>query len=342
MKKINHFYSLTPEWQQQLVSEIEGKLIDNKIIVIPENLGSGHTYFTQIAPGISVMFVDFILKEPVEINRLKSDDESYILHFDLSDCVNFIKIDDVHYKIGSPENPGLVIIDNQTESSFTPSVNERTVALRLLVDKKLLNELLETNAAEEHNKQISKINEKSLYYYNNIDSNSILLMQSVKEKSVFDVSFNSYLKGISLKLLGNFLNRYENLAVKKNDITEPDLEAVIKTQDYFLKDLCNPFPSIEFLSEMAGMSTTKYKILFKKHFNDSPKNLFLRQKMILANKLLRSGDYNTLIEIVYELSYTRMNHFYSKYYDVFKRKPSEDFVKGPYRKIVRYTPKIVA
>ncbi|MEP6932002.1 MAG: hypothetical protein ABI850_18405, partial [Flavobacterium sp.] len=180
MKKINHFYSLTPEWQQQLVSEIEGKLIDNKIIVIPENLGSGHTYFTQIAPGISVMFVDFILKEPVEINRLKSDDESYILHFDLSDCVNFIKIDDVHYKIGSPENPGLVIIDNQTESSFTPSVNERTVALRLLVDKKLLNELLETNAAEEHNKQISKINEKSLYYYNNIDSNSILLMQSVK------------------------------------------------------------------------------------------------------------------------------------------------------------------
>lgn len=333
MKKITHFYNLTPEWQHQLVQEIKGDLIDDKIIVIPETLGKGHSYFTPITAGISVMLVDFVLTAPVEINRLKSDQESYIFHFDLSDSVNFIKIDAVDYKIGSRENPGLAIIDNQTESSFKPSVNERTLALRLLVDKKLLNELLETNTIEAYPKQKNKVPEKSLYYYDRIDSNSILLIRSLMDKSVFDLSFDSYLKGISLKLLGNFLNRYENLAVKKNDITETELEAVLKTQKYFLKDLCNPFPTINFLSEMAGMSSTKYKMLFKKHFNDSPKNLFLKEKMILAHKLLQSGNYNTLIEIVYELSYTRMNHFYSKYYAVFQRKPSEDFVKKPFRKM---------
>ncbi|MCD0467110.1 AraC family transcriptional regulator [Flavobacterium sp. ENC] len=341
MKKINHFYSLTPDWQQQLVQEINGELIDDKIIIIPENLGKGHSYFTPIAAGISALFVDFVVTEPVEINRLKSDNESYIFHFDLSDSVNFIKIDAADYKIGSRENPGLAIIDNQTESSFKPSVNERTLALRLLVDKKLLNELLETTAIGEFQKQENKLEQKSLYYYDNIDSNSVLLIRSLMDKSVFDLSFDSYLKGISLKLLGNFLNRYENLSVKKNEIKETDLEAVIKTQDYFLKDLCNPFPTINFLSEMAGMSSTKYKILFKKHFNDSPKKLFLKEKMILAHKLLQSGKYSTLIEIVYELSYTRMNHFHSKYYAVFKRKPSEDFVKKPYRKMSQRAPQIV-
>lgn len=341
MKKINHFYSLKPEWQQELVQEIQGELIDNKIIVIPETLGTGHTYFSPIAPGISVLFVDFVLTEPVEINRLKSENESYIFHFDLSDSVNYIQIDTAEYKIGSRENPGLAIIDNQTESSFKPSVNERTLALRLLVDKKLLNELMETNSIEEYHKQKNKDQGKSLYYYDHIDSNSILLIRSLMDKSVFEHSFDSYLKGISLKLLGNFLNRYENLSVKKNEITETELEAVIKTQDYFLKDLCNPFPTINFLSEMAGMSSTKYKMLFKKHFNDTPKNLFLKEKMILAKKLLQSGNYSSLIEIVYELSYTRMNHFHSKYYAVFQRKPSEDFVKKPYRKMQRYAPEIV-
>ena len=332
MKKINHFYSLTPDWQEQLVQEIKGELIDDKIIIIPETLGKGHSYFTPIAEGISALFVDFVLSEPVEINRLKSETESYIFHFDLSDSVNFIKIDTVDYKIGSRENPGLAIIDNQTESSFKPSVHERTLALRLLVDKKLLNELLETNSIEEYHNEKNKDQGKSLYYYDHIDSNSILLIRSLMDKSVFDVSFDSYLKGISLKLLGNFLNRYENLSVKKNEITQTELEAVIKTQDYFLKDLCSPFPTINFLSEMAGMSSTKYKILFKKHFNDTPKKVFLKEKMLLAKKLLQSGNYNTLIEIVYELSYARMNHFHSKYYAVFQRKPSQDFVKRPFKK----------
>lgn len=50
MKKFTHFYSLTPEWQHHLAKEMNGELIDNKIIVIPKSLGQGHSYFTQITP----------------------------------------------------------------------------------------------------------------------------------------------------------------------------------------------------------------------------------------------------------------------------------------------------
>lgn len=327
MKKFTHFYSLTPEWQYQLAKEMGGELIDNKIIVLPENLGEGHSFFTQITPGISALFMDFVLTTPIKMNRLKSDNELYIFHFDLSDQPSLIKIDNMDYKIGSSINLGLAVISNAIESSFKPAINERTVALRLLVDKKLLNEFVKNHPTQEYSRRKIKIEKNAPYYYDNIDSNSLLLIQSLKNKSVFDASFDPYLKGISLKLLGNFLNRYTDSVAVKNEITEIEIEAITKTKTYLLDHLYNPFPSVPFLSKMAGMSPSKYKMLFKKEFNNTPNNFFVKEKMLLATKLLQSGDYNSLTEIIYELNYTKLSYFCTKYYDLFHRKPSQDFVK---------------
>jgi AraC-like DNA-binding protein len=327
MKKFTHFYSLTPEWQHNLVEEMNGELIDDKIIVIPESLGHGHSYFTQITPGISVLFMDFVLTEEVKINRIKSENELYIFHFDLSEHVNKIKINDVDYNIGSYDNLGLAIIDNKIESSFKPAVNERTLALRLLVDKSLLTDFLKNHPSEQYSQRKITVPKNALYYYDNIDSNSILLIRSLKDKSVFETSFEPYLKGISLKLLGNFLNRYENSKAVENEISELEIEAVTKTKTFLLNNLNNPFPSVTYLSKMAGMSESKYKMLFKKRFNTTPNNFFITEKMILANKLLQSGDYNTLTEVLYELNYTKLSYFTSKYFEIFHKKPSEDFRK---------------
>lgn len=271
--------------------------------------------------------MDFVLNESVKINRIKSDNQLYILHFDLSENANVIKINNIDYKIGSYDNLGLAIIDNKIESSFKPAINKRTLALRLLVDKKLLDGFLKNHPSEEFSKRKIKVPKNSLYYYDNIDSNSILLIRSIKDKSVFDINFNSHLKGISLKLLGNFLNRYENSKAVENEVTELEIEAITKTKTYLLNNLYNPFPSISFLSEMAGMSPSKYKMLFKKSFSSTPNNFFIKEKMMLANKFLQSGDYTTLTEIIYELNYTKLSYFCSKYYDQFHRKPSDDFIK---------------
>lgn len=331
MKKIALSYNLTPEWHQALAQEISAELIDGKIIVIPEALGEGHSYFTQITPGISALFIDFVLTKPIEVNRLKSENDLYIFHFDLSDSPNSIEIDAVEYQIDSFENPSFTISNNKIESTFRPLINKRTVVLQLLVDKKVLNEYLRADTIEEYTKRKNEAMGNSHHFFDTIDSNSNLLLKSIKDKSISDLSFDSFLKGISLKLLGNFIIRCENSSAVQSEATRIELEAVAKTKNYFLDNLTNSFPTVSFLSKMAGMSPSKYKILFKKQFNNSPKNLFLKKKMILANDLLKSGNYNTLTEIVYELNYTRLNHFRSKYYTFHHRKPSEDFVRKTYQ-----------
>lgn len=268
MKKIFHYYSLTPEWQYKFAEHINTEVIDDKIIIFPEKIGKGQSYFTQVTPGISVVFIDISLNIPLKICREVSNHDLYIFHFDLSEQVNLIKINNEDYEIGSYDKLDLAIIDNQIESSYKPVVNERTFAVRILVDKNLLTSFIAKYTSKERKSQKQKVYKKgAFYHYGNIDSNSTLLLQSLKSKSIHDISFDTYIKGTTLKLLGNFFGRFYDLENNPNSLTKAESEAMNVTKDFLLENIYGPFPSILFLATMAGMSESKYKIAFKKCFN---------------------------------------------------------------------------
>jgi AraC-like DNA-binding protein len=327
MKKISYFGTLTPESLHQLAEGLETKVIDDKILFIPETLGSGNIFFTQITPDISGIFFDVKFSSPIKITRQSSSSEFFIFHYDLSEHVNLIKINNTDYQIGSFDQLDLAIMDNDLESSFKPAVDERTIAIRLFVSKSILNGFIKKYDSEIQKKRKPNSSNASFYHYGNIDSNSILLIQSIKNKLVTDLSFEPLLKGISLKLLGNFFNKFYNSDAKKSEITNIENEAIIKTKEYLKNNVNGPFPSVTFLSAMAGMSDSKYKTLFKKCFNTTPNNFFITEKMALAKTLLESGEYQTLTEILYELNYSKLSYFTSKYNEIYNRKPANDFVK---------------
>lgn len=325
MKKINHIYSLTPDWQDDLVKDMGAQFLDNKIVLFPDELVSGHSYFTEVTEGVSILLIDYISAVPLEINRLKSDNELYIIQYDLSDEVNLLKIDDITHKIGYSINLGLAVLNNQTDNSFRPVIGKRTFALRLLVDKKLLTEYLKKNFRDEKINKKIKIGKQMLFFYDHIDSNSKLLIHTLRDKSVFDASFEYYIKGIALRLLANFITRYSSLNQGHANLKEN--EALVQTKNYLLDNLYGEFPSILFLSEMAGMSVAKYNTLFKKLFIYPPNQFYIREKMMLANKLLTSGSFASITEVLYQLNYSKLRYFTEKYFEIHERKPSEDFIK---------------
>lgn len=325
MKKIFHYYSLTPEWQQQFAEQIDSKVIDDKIILFPEKIGKGNSYFTQVTPWISVFFIDTTLSIPLKICRETSSNQLFIFHYDLSEHVNLIKINNEDYEIGSYDKLDLAIIDNEIASSYKPALNKRTFALRILVDKKLLADFINKYPKIEYKSKAKNKSNEAFYHYGNIDSNSTLLLQSLKTKTIDDLSFDSFIKGVSLKLLGNFFSKLYD--VENNSLTDSENEAIKKTIDYLIANIYGPFPSILFLSAMAGMSESKYKTAFKKCLSTTPNTFFIQEKMNLARKLLKSGEYNTLTEVMYELNYSKLSYFSSKYYELFHQKPIDDFIK---------------
>ncbi|TDW48019.1 AraC-like DNA-binding protein [Flavobacterium sp. 270] len=326
MKKISHYCTLTPDSLHQIAEGLETKVIDDKILYIPKELGNGHVFFTQITPEISAIFFDVSFNIPIKFVRLGGLDDLLIFHYDLSEHVNLIKINNIDYEIGSFDRLDLAIMDNQLESGFKPAIDERTVAIRLIINKNLLTDFIKTYLKEENSTK-RNTNKSSFYHYGNIDSNSILLIQAIKNKSISEFSFESLLKGTSLKLLGNFFNKFYNANSQASDITEIENEAITKTKEYLQNNLYGPFPSVTFLAAMAGMSESKYKSLFRKCYDITPNNFFIYEKMKLGKELLKSGEFNTLTEVLYELNYSKLSYFSSKYFELFDRKPSEDFLK---------------
>jgi AraC-like DNA-binding protein len=325
--KNNTFYCLIPEWQGLIANEIGAEFLDNKIIIVPEKLGYGHVFFIEVIPGISLLLFDFVLSRPYEIFRIKNDIERYIIHLDLSESTNVLKVGDIEHEIGHCKHLGLTVIENQIESSFLPNTKERTFVLRLFVDKKLMDKLIKDSCNKEQINNKITSNKRPLFYSEDMNSNTVLLISSIKEKSVFNQSFDPFIKGIGLKLLSDFLNNLTNPKNTNFEIPTLESDRLNNAKNYLLNNLTNPFPSLLTLSKIAGMSSSKFKLLFKKKFLCTPNDLFIREKMVFANALLQSGNFTSLTEIIHELNYTKLDYFSLKYFEVYHRKPSEDFIK---------------
>lgn len=87
------------------------------------------------------------------------------------------------------------------------------------------------------------------------------------------------------------------------------------------------FPGVGVLASMAGMSESKYKKLFSKMMKGSPKSFFLQQKLLLAQNLLKSGNFNSIREVAIEVGYSKPGYFSEAYKKAFGTCPKEAFVK---------------
>ncbi|PIF30173.1 AraC-like DNA-binding protein [Flavobacterium sp. 9] len=317
---INHHYSLTPEWQNEVIQQTNARHINNEITIVPEKLGDGTIYFTQVLPALSVHLLDMVFTTGITINRYPSHQNLYVLQYDISNKHNKLIIDNITHDIGNKGDIQLTVIDSQFPNTFIPVVNERTFGLRLTVDKDFLNLHLK-------NEDIFKAIEKNHSFNSFIDSETKILIYSLRNKSVFDISYSSFLKGITLKVFANFINTHKNKTQINNEIIKSDIEAINKTTNYLAENLYGPFPSILLLSKMAGMSPTKYKLTFTKIHNTSPNKYFIKEKMIFSNKLLTSKDFTSLTEIAQLLNYSKVCYFTFQYFKVFQHKPCEDFKK---------------
>lgn len=327
MYKRGDFYCVSPDWLKDMAEELQTNLVNNNTLTLPEKLGKGNIFFIQVIPGISVMLFDFLLTESFLIKKTNDNIDRISFHYDISDTENHLVIKNIPQKNGSISKSGLSIFDRINTAVFKPSLESRTFAISLSIDKRLLMQLIENNPEQDLINQNIDFTKRNLFYNTDIDSESLLLLTSLKNMPITTTSYETNLRGVSLKLLANtFLKLAENNLDEKK-ISKTDIQGLHKSKDFMFKDIVGAFPSIETLSKIAGMSTTKFKLLFKKYFRNTPKELFIKEKMIQANKLLQSGDYVSLSEIIKDLNYYNTKQFSIKYFSIFNRKPIDDFVK---------------
>lgn len=123
-------------------------------------------------------------------------------------------------------------------------------------------------------------------------------LQPILSQTYFFELLYFFLKSIELEMKGSVLEKYIDVEIQK----------VIEVEAQITQNLSLTSPTIEQMATMTGMSPSKFKVLFKKVFGQSPHQYILEKKLDYAQTLLRTGNY-THTQIAYMLGYNHTSGF---------------------------------
>ncbi|AUD02646.1 helix-turn-helix transcriptional regulator [Spirosoma pollinicola] len=89
-----------------------------------------------------------------------------------------------------------------------------------------------------------------------------------------------------------------------------------------VKNIEIPIIPVREMARMAGMSVSKFKLLFFEIYGESPHQYILDKKLLYARKLLQTGQYS-ITQIAYKLGYNHPSGFTRIYKKKFNSPPSE-------------------
>lgn len=323
-----YHFTLSPEWQQQIVEKLGATLAEDKILTMPEHIADGSSIFLEVVPGLSVFLLDMTFKVPVAITRIATDQNFYMAYFDMGDEITTHLLHDTAHRAGYHSKLGMSFMDAGIKGTIMPPVGQRSYSLRLLIDKDLIKELFMPNREAEITSSLFDESKNTLFFYSHIDSRSKVLLNNLKEQSLSHSSFELKLKSTALYLLGYLIERATRFEPIINKLSEQDIEQILASGDYLLKNLLSEFPGLPFLADKAGMSISKYKVLFKKILKDTPNGFFLNEKLLVAQQLLLSGNFNSVSEVAYELGYNKPGYFSGVYKKMHGVLPGEVLIKA--------------
>jgi len=287
-------------------------------LILPGDIAQGCSYFLEVIPGLMTLIVDFSLQRNVELTKTVNAEDFYIAYYDLSEEIDVhqVKGDKIDYQ----SKLGMVVVDASLKSSYTPSL--KMYSFWLLIAKPLLQKYLFGNIDATNNKN------NTIVFSSHIDSRTRLCLLKLKMKNYNDPSFELSVRGTSLQVLGYLVERINEIGPILGKLSELDTTKIIKTQTYMMEKLLEAFPGIDLLADMAGMSISKYKKLFKRIFKESPNGFFVREKLNLAQVLLKSGNFKTINEVANELGHVKPGYFAALYKKRFGQLPGEVFKKS--------------
>jgi len=327
MIKISHTYTFGPEWQYELATQIGVELIDNRLILLPEELGEGGSYFAEVMPGLSVMLLDVSFQKSLVIDRRPVEtDDMYLVYFDLSDELSTYVVAGVSNKMGYHAKLNMALMDASEGGEMITQRGARMFGMRLLISKSLLVSLTEEAGGTEVANWVLGAGQ-SIYYYGHMDSKSTLLINDLRRNDMRDASFEFLLKGIALHLLYRLIDRGKDFNSLLHKMSSNDAKEIETTVNYLLTHLLNPFPGVDHLASLTSMSVSKFKTLFKQALGCSPNQYFVKEKLRLAESMLLSGSYRNVNEVAYELGYNKPGHFAYLFKRFFESKPSDVFIR---------------
>lgn len=317
MKTLKHKLVSPPKFFEKTKKQLEHVKIKSNTLYIEPNLGIGKLKYVLLQKGLWIMQSKFSLSQPLTVKRKASkENHSFALNFYLSQG-------EIEHKEES-HNLGL--------NHVNIMLNSAASNLNLFIPKNTPFHLINIGFTRE-------------WLVKNIlvDDNTDRLAQLFLSNQPFflaenlDYRFKSILENVDLETMGRLklfstvlqlldafiskLQQRESETLIPENIYYSDFQKIIITRNSIDQNVQKSIP-IETLAKQAGMSSSKYKTLFKQIIGATPYQYFLNNRMEKAMELLRGNEYS-VSQVAYQLGYSNPSKFSESFKKYYGKLPSE-------------------
>jgi AraC-like DNA-binding protein len=303
-------FTATPEFDfMTYFARHIGATVNDGLLVIPAHLGNGYIRKLSFGPEFKITMHHYVLKEDLIIKRntsglgnelitifFYSNEQTLGIAFDNNPNIQFSERDDSAIQVTSNDLNSTIRFPAGHTIRYAVVAIKPTYLKTLLALNKL-NSTLETITSPG----------RTFLYFENMTADAKLLLKNLSAVDMSDGLSQFYMQikvQELLYLLFQKLSKRESLP--HQNINSADVARLLHIRNEIISDLSTA--GFAELAQIAAMSETKLKQLFKQAFGDTIYNYFQRARMEEAAFLLKQGK-RSVAEVGYELGFTNLSHF---------------------------------
>lgn len=275
-----------------------------------ENIAKGKFVIVEIEPGFCVLAAN---NDGPQSQRFIHDVDRSLLqfHFTLKGLSRLV-FNEGNYVLNNPENHSLMFYNPQRDLPIRMDLNPNTWAVSMVISIKKFHALFSTESDS-----ISFLNEENAgqkYYKDSQISPSMAIILNQLMHFNLNASIQKlYFRGKAYELLSHYFNQSPDGDVEQCPflVDAANVAKIKKAKDVIISRMSEP-PSLQELSEIAGISLRKLKEGFKQIYGTTVYQFLFDYKMEFSRRLLESGESN-VNEVGLKVGYSTASHFISAF-----------------------------
>jgi AraC-like DNA-binding protein len=275
-----------------------------------ENIAKGKFVIVEIEPGFCVLAAN---NDGPQSQRFIHDVDRSLLqfHFTLKGLSRLV-FNEGNYVLNNPENHSLMLYNPQRDLPIRMDLDPNTWAVSMVISIKKFHALFSTES--DSISFLSEENAGQKYYKDGQISPSMAIILNQLMHFNLNASIQKlYFRGKAYELLSHYFNQSADGDVEQCPflVDAANVAKIKKAKDVIISRMSEP-PSLQELSEIAGISLRKLKEGFKQIYGTTVYQFLFDYKMEFSRRLLESGESN-VNEVGLKVGYSTASHFISAF-----------------------------
>lgn len=287
-----------------------GASVKGDFLKIPQKMGEGYVRKVSFGNDFRLLIHCYTLKEDLVIKRnpaVEKNDLRSIFFYNNEQAIELTYNNDSSIPFSRNNDSAIQVTTNDLSSTIRFPTNTPIQYMVVGITASKLRSLLSIDKSNVTIKTITS-NNASFLFFERMNAETKLLLKNIAYTNMNDTLSHFYLQIKVQELLYLLFSKFsirENTSCRS--INSADAEKLLMIRNEILSDLSTP-PVLNELAQLAAMSETKLKQLFKQTFGDTIYNYFQKARMEEAAFLLKQAKLS-VSEAGYELGFSNLSHF---------------------------------